>query len=577
MPAVSRPVRPTRYMANVDQLAATCERIAATSSRLEKIAILAEHFRELDDADLKRTIHFLTGSPVAGAPREQNLFGSTEPPRLSLGHSTIRAAVQRATGWDPETLRACFRAVGDTGETVGHLLRVRQPDGHQPFPTREAELLLFRLLGERQTVRREQILSEVFQRYEPLAIKYFIKSMSGNFRIGLLAKMVEEAVAVATGVDADTIRAANNLSGDLAETAIAARQSALNKIKVRLSHPMAFMLAKPVADPMPDPLQDQLRAEAWLVEDKYDGIRAQIHVEYGAVEIFSRSGERVTSSFPDVVDAASSMTGTAILDGEILAWHNNRAQPFAVLQQRLARKNLKRSLRESVPVTFMSYDILYRDSELLLNEPVEIRRRKLVEAVQGTGLRLADQVQLSVDSSIDALFDQARDRGNEGLILKQPGSLYETSKRSGSWLKVKKVFATLDVVVTAAEQGHGKRTGVLSDLTFAVSKGNQYLNIGKAYSGLTNKEILEMTKLLKATTIGRYGRALQVAPSLVLEVGFDGIQHSSRHKSGFALRFPRILRWRTDKRPEDCDTLETVEELYKSALNLTAKRTERIE
>lgn len=555
----------------MDEFALTCERIAATGSHLEKIAILAEYFSQLDDENLTRAIRFLTGNPVASAPREQTLFGFEDPPKLAIGHATLRRALQLATGWDLETLRQCQRAVGDTGETVGHLLRDRSKGENLPLCL--AEDLLFQLLAERQPTRRESLLAEAFKRHRPLALKYLVKSLSGNFRIGLLSKMVEEAVALSTASPIADLRAANNLAGDLAKTAIAARKGQLSQIEVRLFHPMDFMLAKPLPDPLPDTVLKTLSAGSWLVEDKYDGIRVQVHIENGLVEIYTRGFERVTSTFPELVHAFGSMTGAAILDGEILAWQGDRSLPFTVLQQRLARKKVNRSMMESNPVVFVSYDILYRDGRLLLDCPLEERRSCLEQALSRTKIRIAPQSRLQDVTTLEMLFGHARANGNEGLILKQSGSSYETAKRSGSWLKIKKVFATLDVVVTAAEQGHGKRASMLSDYTFAVLDGNQYLNIGKAYSGLTDTEIRDLTKLLKSIVIGRYGnRVLQVVPSVVLEVGFDGIQRSLRHKSGFALRFPRILRWRTDKAPKDCDTLDRVRDLYESTLNLTANR-----
>jgi DNA ligase-1 len=299
----------------------------------------------------------------------------------------------------------------------------------------------------------------------------------------------------------------------------------------------------------------------WLAEDKYDGIRAQLHVHAGKVRLFTRGLEDTTNAFPDVVLAFAGVPGPLILDGEILAFRDGRALPFHLFQQRIARKRVGRKLIEDMPATFLAYDVLMHRGALLLDHPLELRRSLL----EGLGLpAISVQTPLRDRSDIESLFAAARARGNEGLVLKRAGSLYESGRRGANWRKVKKPFATLDVVVTAAEQGHGRRAGVLSDVTFAVRDGDRFLNIGKAYSGLTDAEIRELTRIFRSITVERYagGRVQLLRPEVVLEVAFDGLQKSSRHKSGFALRFPRILRWRRDKPVEEIDTLDRVRELF---------------
>jgi DNA ligase-1 len=326
---------------------------------------------------------------------------------------------------------------------------------------------------------------------------------------------------------------------------------------------MDFMLAKPL-----DETGGLGDAGQWFVEDKYDGIRAQIHASHSRVRIFTRGLEDVTSSYPELAAAIRFLPQSLILDGEILAWKDGRALNFTVLQQRLARKKLTDVYLREIPVVFMAYDILYRNGELLLDRTLEQRRALLEETFAGrqTPLLLSPQQRLGSLVAIDQRFAEARERGNEGLLLKRAGSVYEPGRRTGQWVKVKRPYATLDVVITAAEQGHGRRATMLSDYTFAVRAGDRYLNIGKAYSGLTDDEIRELTRLLRAAATERYGRVTLVRPEIVLEVAFDGIQKSPRHKSGFALRFPRILRWRKDKRPDQVDDLDRVVQLYQSSL-----------
>ena len=546
----------------MDAFAQACDETLRFSSRLKKIAILGAYLRGLNDADLERAVHFLLAQPASKAPVTMGLFEAQEPKKLSVGRRPVWDAVRRVTGWDDETLRLCYGEVGDSGEAAALLLTGIAAG--EPLSLEQAEQIYLRLHSKPRAEDRTAILTTVLRSHLPLTLKYFLKVMTGGFRIGLQEKMLEEAVAEATGRRAADVRGANNRLGDLAAVALAARRDELHTIKARLFHPMDFMLAKPleaVAD-LDDPSQ-------WLVEDKFDGMRSQVHCDNGRVQIYTRGHEEVTTSFPEIAEAFAMVPGAAILDGEILAWRDGRALSFTVLQQRLQRKKISQSLIESVPVVFMAYDILYRDGALTLDQPFEVRRSLLEQIPTGPRLLISKSIE-GVD--LDAEFEQARERGNEGLVLKRRGSLYEPGRRGGAWLKLKRAFATLDVVITAAEQGHGKRATVLSDYTFAVRSGEGFVNVGKAYSGLTDHEIRELTKLLRGLATGRYSRVMLVKPEIVLEVAFDGIQKSPRHKSGYALRFPRIARWRTDKRPEECDSLERVTELYESSLNLTASR-----
>jgi DNA ligase-1 len=287
----------------------------------------------------------------------------------------------------------------------------------------------------------------------------------------------------------------------------------------------------------------------------------------GRVMIFTRGMEDVTPSFPDLAGAFRRGTHSVALDGEILAWQDGRALSFNVLQQRIARKKLTPDVIAEIPVAFVAYDLLYADGAMMTDHPIEDRRARLVELVpQAHPVYVAPQWTATSTGEIDRAFHAARERGNEGLLLKRRGSPYEPGKRSGTWLKVKRPYATLDVVITAAEQGHGRRAIYLSDYTFGVREGDRFLNVGKAYSGLTDNEVRDLTRILRAAATDRFGRVVLVRPEVVLEVAFDGIQKSSRHKGGFALRFPRIVRWRVDKRPEEADTLDRVRELYESSI-----------
>jgi DNA ligase-1 len=500
----------------MDRLAALLERVAATNSRNRKLALISDYLQSLPAEEASLAVQFLRGVPVAGA-------------KLSVGGTMLREAVTAASGWDMEIVRICAREVGDTGETISHLLFGRTQD--RPMSLADASAIYQRLAMAKRTALKLSILVETFQRYRPLALRYFVKCITGNLRIGFQEKMVREAA-------------------ERAGLQLAALQPSV-------FDPLEFMLAKPL-----EQAPEIASASAWYVEDKYDGIRAQAHFRRGEARIFTRGMEDATAAFPEVVAALAALPGEGVIDGEILAWRDGRALAFAVLQQRIARKKVAASLIEQVPVRLIAYDLLWRDGALLRDSPIE-ERRALLEA---TWPHVSPQRRLESVDEIEQEFTAARERGNEGLILKRAGSLYEPGKRTGTWIKVKRPYGALDVVVTAAEQGHGRRATVLSDYTFAVRDGDRFVNIGKAYSGLTDEEIRELTRIFRGLATERFGRVTLVKPEVVLEVAFDGVQKSPRHKSGFALRFPRILRWRRDKTAAEVDGIEQVRALYEASL-----------
>ncbi len=545
----------------VDQFAAACEEIARHSGKLEKARILADYLKCLSDEDLRLAVQFLSSGPRAPAARNHTLFGVAEPVKLAVGYGVLRDALREATGWDSETLSACHTTVGDTGETIGLLMRGLSKE--QPLSLREASAIYDELFLASSGVQKRARLVEAFLRFQPATIKFFVKVMTRSLRIGLLEKTVEDAVALACAVPSAAVRDANNRLGDLAEVAMAARHGRLESIEARLFHPVEFMLANPL-----DRVEDLADPAEWIIEDKYDGIRSQLHFDSGRVRIFSRGLEDITSAFPEIEQAFAKAEGNGLIDGELLAWREDRPLNFNMLQQRIARKRVTAALQRDIPVVFIAYDVLLSNSELLLGRPIEDRLAVLRQTLktQGRPILISTEWQAATPAGIETLFEQAKARGNEGLLLKRRGSIYEPGMRGGSWLKLKRPYATLDVVITAAEPGQGRRAIYLSDYTFAVRSAEGFVNVGKAYSGLTDSEIKELTRLLRAGSIDKFGRVFLVKPEVVLEVAFDGVQKSPRHKSGYALRFPRILRWRRDKTAEECDELARVEQLYQASI-----------
>lgn len=537
----------------MDRFAQVCDEVAQTGSRRKKVRLLSEYLRGLSDEDLPRVVRFLCARPLARTEAE-----------LSIGHSRLRDALMEILPWEPEIVRLCFREVGDAGEAIGLLLEgfTRR----EPMTLASAELLYQRLYYSRRAAGKVSLLTSIFLQHRPRTLQYFIKVITGDLRIGLKEKIVEEAVAAAARAAHDAVRKASNRSGDLPAVALAARRGRLHAVEASLFHAMDFMLAKPV-----DQVREILDPAIWLVEDKYDGIRAQIHASGDKVMIFTRSLDEASSSYPEIAAAVQALPHSVVLDGEVLAWRGGSPLPFFALQRRLSRKRLTAEILEQVPVIFMAYDILYLDGDLLLDTPLEQRRALLEQTLAGHGAPLLVSPQQRADN-LETRFTEARERGNEGLVLKRPGSAYESGRRSGAWVKIKRPYATLDVVITAAERGHGKRATLLSDYTFAIRDGARLVNIGKAYSGLTDSEIRELTRLLPSLAQEESGRVLLVRPAIVLEVAFDAIQRSKRHASGYALRFPRIVRWRRDKTPDQADSLARVRQLHEGRAGVRQSR-----
>ncbi len=534
-------------------LAETLDSVANERGKLAKIERLAETLGRLSGEELAIAARLLSGSP----------FAEWEQAVTSVGWVTIAKAAAEVTGWDLETIGACATAIGDLGETVGLLRTDASPE--PPGPTvLEVDAWLRDLAKERKAAGKQAALARMLERSSPVEGKYLVKTLSGGLRIGADVTTIEEAIAQAFGAYREAVARARRDCGDIGETAVEAREGRLAEIRFRLFHPIGFMLATPIE------VAEEVASELPLfaVEDKYDGIRAHAHKSDGRVALFSRTLDDVTAQFPEIASALATLPGSFLLDGEVLAWRDGRPDSFFRLQRRLGRKAPEPEVLAEIPVAFMAYDCLAREGRPLFEEAWTERRREL-EAISPDGdLRVSPVFRIETPAELDRLFDEARERGNEGLMLKRVDSTYQAGKRGRAWRKYKKALATLDVVVTAVQQGNGKRAGMLSDYTFAVRDGDRFVNIGKAYSGLTDEEIRRMGTVFRKITVGRYGPVRAVEPQVVLEVSFDSIQKSTRHKSGFALRFPRIVRLRPDKRSEEVDTLETVAERYAKLVGL---------
>jgi DNA ligase-1 len=526
-------------------LAETLEAVTNARGKLAKIDRLAETLGRIEGDELAVAARLLSGSP----------FAEYEQAVTSVGWATVAKAAAEVTGWDLETIGACATAIGDLGEAIG-LLLPEETAGAMSVLEVDGELR--QLSRERKAASKGAIVAGLLRSSSPVEGKYLLKTLSGGLRIGADVTTVEEAIGQAFGADREAVARARRNCGDIGETARAAREGRLSEIRFRLFHPIGFMLATPIE--VAEEIADELPLLA--VEDKYDGIRAHAHKAGDRVALFSRTLDDVTAQFPEIAESLARVPGSFLLDGEVLAWRDGRPESFFRLQRRLGRKAPAPEVLAEFPAAFMAYDCLAREDRPLFEEPWTERRGELEAVAAGGGLLVSPVFRAETPAELDRLFDKARARGNEGLMCKRLDSTYQAGKRGRAWRKYKKALATLDVVVTAVQQGNGKRAGMLSDYTFAVRDGDRFVNIGKAYSGLTDDEIRKMGSEFRKITIGKYGPVRAVEPQIVLEISFDSIQKSTRHKSGYALRFPRIVRLRPDKTPAEADTLETVAERY---------------
>ena len=532
--------------------ARTGEQIAATSSKLEKVDLLRTYFAALAPDELGPAAIAFTGRPFAAA----------ESRALNCGWAIIRASLLALSSMTETDYRSVYRRYSDGGDTAGAMLA-----GHtkpEPWPISQLPDFFNALAERRGPLQKQQVLQERLARLDPLAAKYLIKIITGDLRIGLKEGLVEEALAAAFGREPAAIREANMLSGDLGATARAAREGTLEKMELRTFHPIHFMLASP--EPTAEAIVERLGENVWI-EEKYDGIRCQVHKEGERVEFYSRELRRITGQFPDLVRQVRRIDADFIADGELLAWDQGRALPFAELQKRLGRKGDDFFLGTEITLSLSLYDLLGHAGKSLLKLPLIERRAHLDSLPLVAQIERAPYQIATGAAAIEAAFLQARARGNEGLMAKDPQSVYLPGRRGLAWLKLKKAYATLDVVVVGVEWGHGKRRHVLSDYTFAVrdEKTDQLLPVGKAYSGLTDAEIAHYTEHFLQNTLEERGRYRLVQPDVVLEVAFDTIQPSERHASGYALRFPRILRIRDDKPVSEIDTVAYCRQLADEA------------
>jgi DNA ligase 1 len=550
----SKPVLKTSQLNDTgfSRFVRVCNEIADLAGKLSKIEILSKYLISLSDAELPIVATFLTG----------HAFSRRSEKILQVGWAIIRKALIQTSGLSESAFRNISAGYGDAGRIAYEvLLAVPATSEMSVIEVSERFAAIQDASGP---LTKTVLLADWLRNVGPESGSYIIRIITGDLRIGLKEGLLEEAIATSFGARLDQVKEANMLTGDIGETALLAKTNQLARANLTLFRPVRSMLAiaEPTAKRIWDRVQCDFSTKSALAEAKFDGIRAQLHSTSYRTELYSRDLRNISQEFPEL--SSLRFSEDLILDGEIVAFSKEKKLSFFSLQRRLGRKRAPDLFEtEDIPILYMVFDILRLNGETLLRTPLEERRRRLNELILPDGVKVTQMRSITSIDEIDASYQESRRQFHEGLMIKDPASFYTPGRRGGSWIKFKKELATLDVVVVGAELGHGARSHVLSDYTFSVRDEETGLlqTIGKAYSGLTDEEIEELTEHFRRTTVRHEHHFREVVPEIVLEVAFDSVQPSSRHTSGLALRFPRIKSIRRDKTVGEIDTLQYAQQL----------------
>jgi DNA ligase 1 len=546
-----------------------------------KVNILSDYLFSLHD---DQTL------PIAVLFFSNRIFPRGSKYVMNIGFSTVIQVLSEIATLDSNQIQKIYLQHGDMGALSEYA--VSKKNMISLFQQQPLTLLsiydrlkeIADTIGSGSGKDKKKILKGLLIDSSPLEAKYLVKIINGEIRIGLTEGLVEIAISKVFRQDLKHIRDAMLVSGDISQLVLLAKRDLLHTALIKPLAPISYMLADVMftAEDIISYYQKPL-----ICEFKYDGIRAQMHKFGQQTRLFSRKLSDVTNAFPELANAAVdvkllSSTSTSlsdidfILDGEVMAFQNGKPLHFQELQKRLHKKNLTEQIMAEIPLVYVVYDIMYFNGENLIRKSIKERKEILSNIYFKEPIINSIYKLVNSEVEIVAMFEKSRDIGHEGLVLKDPDSQYHPGKRGRYWVKLKKELDTIDAVVVIAEYGHGKRAGMLSDYTFAVRDDdnnsiNKLRTIGKAYSGLTDDEILEMTKRLKSIMIKDEGIRIIVKPEIVLEIAFDSIQKSNRHDSGFALRFPRIKNIREDKNVSDTDSLQRVKQIYEKQTHIMSK------
>jgi DNA ligase 1 len=550
------------------------EKILATSSTKIKVNIISEYLSSLSDESLSIAVLFFSN----------RIFPRGSKFTLNVGFSIIMQVLSEIASLDPNQIQQIYLRHGDMGALSEYAVSKKHMASlfeQQALTLSSIHDRLERIadaIGSGSGKEKKNILKGLLTNSSPLEARYLIKIMNGEMRIGLTESLVEIGVSKAFNQELKDVREAMLVLGDISQVALLAKRNLLSTAVIKPLIPISYMLADVMftAEEIINYYQKPL-----ICEYKYDGIRAQMHKFGQQVRLFSRKLADVTNSFPELVNAARLTRSFPlqdidfILDGEVLAFQNGKPLHFQQLQKRLRRKNITEQIMTDIPLVYVVFDIMYFNKEHTFKKSTRERKEMLSNISFEEPIIKSDYMVVDSEEKIITMYEKSREIGHEGLVLKDLDSQYQPGKRGRHWIKLKKELDTIDAVILIAEYGHGKRAGLLSDYTFAVkadSNSDQLRTIGKAYSGLNDDEIDEMTKNLRSMMIKDEGYRIMVKPHIVLEIAFDSIQKSDRHHSGFALRFPRIKNIRRDKDVADIDTFQKVKQIYENQRYLMNKK-----
>jgi DNA ligase-1 len=546
-------------------LAETAQKILETRSNNAKVAICARYFKSLDsDKDLNRAAQFLG----------EGAFSSISGERAVIGSRTYSTCAAEFCEINYEKVfKPSKTALGSSSEAIEKLMHnidaARKKRSPAELTLAEVETIYKAISEVSSRADKQQILRDAWKQMTPLEIKYFIRIMTrGSLRIGFESRSVVSAIAQAFGKKVKDVRYAHMITGSIGRTAVLCKNDRLDEAIFKLFHPLSFMLASPIESRAIENIGE------YIAEEKFDGMRCQMHISGNKVELYSRDLNDITHSFPEIVNFfAERNLPDLVLDGEVCVYKNDEILPFQLLQKRMGRKKPSSKIMDKFPVLFIAYDVLFYDDEPIFEKSLTERRKILKKLAEQFNLPISNQFEISDEDSVEELFERALAHGNEGLMLKKKDSTYEYGQRRKSWLKVKKPGGTLDTVMMYAHAGSGKRGGYYSDFTLGIRVAEderyeeEFIPIGKAYGGYTDEEMKRMNKRIKDLTVEKYGPTLGLIPELVIELEFDDIQINKRTKANYTLRLPRFKSIRWDLGPDDTDTLQDVERMYQEKIN----------
>ncbi|MCX6815799.1 MAG: ATP-dependent DNA ligase [Candidatus Aenigmarchaeota archaeon] len=536
------------------------KKLEATPKKLEKTEILAEFYKKCSEDDLYKAVVLSMGTVFPRGDED-----------LGIADGMIKKVISKVTGYSNDKVINIFKTTGDLGLTAEKLMQHRK---QKPLTKRVVTIdLVFddlrglpELTGAGSQERKIDLVSELMTNSSPEEAKYIVRICLSQMRIGVAAGLVRDAIAKAFDQDKKEVEHIYNLVGDYGSVAEKAKKGHM-KAEIEIGKPINVMLADRGGSDVVAAVKEFEKA---AIETKYDGFRCIIHKDGEKIKVFSRRLEDVTKQFPDIVKYAAEALKAkqCIVDGEAVAYdyERNRTLAFQKLSRRIQRKyDIEKTVKE-IPVQVNLFDIIYLEGESMMDLPLTERWPALKKIIKETkSMKLATHLETKDGKEAEKFYENALKDGQEGVIVKNMEAKYQPGRRVGYWVKVKPIMEPLDLVITGAEWGEGKRAKWLSSMILACKAGNKFLETGKMASGFTEDQLEELTKKLKSLTIETKGKEVKVKPEVVVEIGYEEIQASSKYESGYALRFPRLLRIRdaSEKGPADADTLQTIEKLYK--------------